>query len=213
MFLPPPYTRRGTHRTPHETAERGSRALRGLEERQTRVQGRVRRRRRGGTTMPGSWCLPGGPPDAAVEEEEARAPAEGIEGGGRGGGGGLEAGTNRRRCGARARERGTTLSSEIASIAAPSALARRSPAHAREGEHHKTHRRQANPFETARQAGGKINPERNEEQQGDEMRVRARSWFLPGAEGGGATSARRQDREVTFASARVSNEERAVTAV
>ena len=41
------------------------------------------RMRWGGTTMPGSWCLPGGAPDAAVAEE-ARAPAEGKRKGRRG---------------------------------------------------------------------------------------------------------------------------------
>jgi len=108
MLLPPPYPRRGTHRTPLETAERGSRALPGLAERQTREQGRVGRRLWGGTTMPGSWCLPWAAPDAAVEEEEeeALAPAEGNEGTReRGGGGGLEDGTDRKRCG-RDRARG-----------------------------------------------------------------------------------------------------------
>ena len=76
----------------------GSRALRGPAECQTGEQGRVRRRRRGGATMQGSWCLPGGA--AAVAEEEA---AEGIEGGEAGGG--LETVADKRRCGARACER------------------------------------------------------------------------------------------------------------
>jgi hypothetical protein len=97
MLSPPQYTRRSTHRTPSEIAERGSRALRSPAERRTTEQGRVRRRRWGGATMQGSRCLPGAAPNAA-EGEEARSPAEGMEGGGRGGGGGLENGTDRRRC-------------------------------------------------------------------------------------------------------------------
>ena len=117
MFVLPPRTREGLHRTPFETAERGSRALRGLAEQRTRrSEGCACRGRRNVATMPRSWCLPRAA--AAEEEEEERGPAEGTR---KGGGGGLENGTDRRRCGREHARGKATPSSERASIAAPSA--------------------------------------------------------------------------------------------